>query len=579
MAVTNFPIIKSLPLLHKQLNSALNPSFASPAVFPSATTDRSLWDRARQFPSFLDWPGVRLDGVNDDTEGMQAALDDMVAAGGGRIILQNFGDTAIASISDTLIIPGMVNIVGAGRGVTNDPTSTPASTIRWDGAPGGTMIKMGWQPDVVAGGGFSDFCIDGNYTADIGISSKDHAFGTWDRLRYTRIAANAQVFTNDPAQAIPTGFHELNDLLFQLRDTTVNANAFYFDGDGVAAGGVTNLDFKKIRAETSNGHLALFGERCDACSWENVFHFRASVETGYAFFLPSTTGASGTGNHKFTGLMALAGGVYFAHPINTYGWQGIGIEDLDQAASYPGIVGPGASGFEITRGTSGRAYGWARSFGPRTASQSDDMHFIRYDSANTELRTNQGNYKTGGVGTPAFATADQPGGAVSLATSAASGDSAYFWPGGDLTNNGQGASFKPQISFVVAPVSTTNFILKIGLFADVAGNNAVWMEYAPSSHATVRCYASKAGVLSAPLETLIPAGLASISQGRIEMTEDGCAFFWRTAGNNTWICAGFIPAADLPIVNLQRLVYLRTLTTAAKTAFIYDLVYCADSEA
>ncbi len=103
--------------------------------------------------------GVMADGTTDDTSAWQGGIAKLAAVGGG-VLLAPIGTSVI---SQTLLLDSDgAKIIGQGRGAYHDvnPLAPAASTLRWAGTAGGTMVRVG--PDVGStGSGVTDWAVVG----------------------------------------------------------------------------------------------------------------------------------------------------------------------------------------------------------------------------------------------------------------------------------------------------------------------------------------------------------------------------------------------------------------------------------
>lgn len=159
-----------------------------PTILPATgAVARTVADKLYDMISVKDF-GAAGDGVTDDTDAIQAAIDAIETTGFGGLL---WFPPGVYKITDTLQI-GLVNVrsalfVGAGQGREGSGGgSSNMTVIQWHGETGGTMLRDNGR----ATWGAQDICFDGRYrfTGSGWTSTSNRAGDIWrlDRTQHSR---------------------------------------------------------------------------------------------------------------------------------------------------------------------------------------------------------------------------------------------------------------------------------------------------------------------------------------------------------------------------------------------------------
>jgi hypothetical protein len=538
-------------------------SSTTPVTVTGTPTARALGDRFLSTLSVKDFGAVG-DGITDDTNAIQTAINFLTS--GGNILVP----AASYKITSTLIIPGLVYLVGQGSGSIQAPISAPATVFLWYGSAV-EMVKVGWQASTVNGGGLIGIRLDGRAACTKCLSIKDHQRGTFRDVLLMGSSTDALYFTNTAGQT-PTGFSIFDDLKIQLRGNgTDSSNGIHFDGVGSGTDGVTFCQFRKTRIEHANGDAIRIELRGDAMLWEDLYTFRANSETGSSVHAASIQITAVLSNWTFIRPL-LNSSIQLDGANVASGWTIIGADNVDVSSGYATFAnGPGSSDIHLLSSTTGRRQGRDVTNGYRETIDHDSMTFMRWDSANNLLFTSRGAYLTGGTyATANILDAGQPGGAVAVTGGTTTGNILYFTETPALGTTGVVGTYAPQMVVAWTPTTITNVVARVGYIGDTTDppNNGVYIEAAPATNANYRCVCRKAGVETA-IVTTVAIAIAKI-QWRIEWDPTFARFFYRTLGNEGWALAG-VTLTNIPTTIVSPMFWIKTLENAGKTMHIYDL--------
>lgn len=536
-------------------------------IRPEATAiARTMQDKGREIPSIMDWNGVTPGTGTDSTVGIQNAITEYAASGGGPLLWPGQ-----FKITGTITIPGVVKLVGRGGGRVAQPTVVAQSAALWYGGAA-EMFKFGWQAgDSVIGGGMSGIRLDGRGLATRGISFKDFQHANFENVVITGVTSDGMYFTNTAGYS-PSGFSNFQDNQILLRGlaASINACGVFLDGQGTGVDGITKCIVSDMLIEHANGHGVKIGERGDAFTWENLFTYRSDIETGFGVIAAGVSASQSINDHTFNSPV-VTGGYFVTTPNSALGWLIDRADDVNVnvGITFP-VSGPGATDVEVRTSVSTRIYGPPKTRGFRNSIIEDPMFFRRWDSANNTLITSAGNYLTGGnyVGA-SIVDATIPGGAIQLNTSGNINELLYFSNSPALGTSGFSASYKPHMCVIWTPLDAVTFLERVGFVADLGDPpvNGIYVEAAPGTNANYRCVCRKAGVETAVVTTL-GAGLA-VLQWRIEVDATYVRFLYRAVGNNGWGLAAMI-TTNIPVVVISDIVYIKTLAAATKGMRVYD---------
>lgn len=251
--------------------------------------------------------GAVGDGVTDDTIAIQAAIDYCDANNGGKILfLQNSYKITSTLISNTGVLfeADSLNNVAA----NTNGNSGATARIFWDGAVGGTMLKI--MPavvgDVVFGGGVKNIEFDGSSLADIAVvfdNTKNCVFN--GKIR--NVTTVGLVICSDSGSASNFSMNNTVERLEFVWGTTVacqNADGLHVRGGGSSIPS-TQQFIHQVHGLIYNGKLVVVAQTDNA----HFYSIHGSVQsggTGYSLYLlagtpqgiPNTT--QGAVNNIFT---------------------------------------------------------------------------------------------------------------------------------------------------------------------------------------------------------------------------------------------------------------------------------------
>lgn len=521
---------------------------------------RTLQAKGRELPSIEDWTGVTQGTGTDSTIGIQNAISEYSASGGGDLLVPG-----LYKISGTITNPGNVNLVGRNEGRVLQPAISPQSGFLWYGGAS-EMFKLGWQVGTKVGGGFRGLKLDGRALASRCVSLKDIQSSFFERALFTGSLSDAVYFNNTDGYD-PTGYFWFNECQIALRGgATNNANGLNIDGVGTGVSGVTLSSFSRMRIEHANGHAVRVGKRGDAMIFDGLQTFRADVETGFGVYVDATAEAIGTWNFKNPVLSA---GMYIGVSNQAKGWTVDCFNDIDINAGALAVYGPGATDVTINDSISTRRNGPIKVNGFRNGLVEDPMFFRRWDAANNTLITAHNNYLTGGnYAGSSISDPGNPGGSIQLVTGNVATNVLYFSTVASAAA-GFTAGYKPQMCAMWTPLDAAAYVARVGFVADLGDPpvNGIYLEAAPATNAKIRCVCRKAGVETA-VPSIFDANLALI-QWRIEVDTDFVRFLYRTPGNQLWGLAAVI-TTNIPTVPMMDIVYDKTTAAANKSLHVYD---------
>ena len=557
------------------VNADVNASAAIAATKLSVTSTNSIVrtvdSKLKDFTNAKDFGAVG-DGSTDDTAAINAAINAVVALGGGNVYLPpgNY------KISSTLTLPGRVSLIGAGTpGSEYQPTYASTTSLSWYGGAA-AMVQVGWQGgvNIVRGGGVEKIYLDGRNLATYGLSIKDIQFAFFQELHIIRTITAGIYLTNSSSIPDPTGFSKFDSIHIALRNSggpAQNAHGILLDGQ-LGAGtvtGVTLCTWYRIRIEHANGDGIRVNECGDGMSWFFLYTFSADAETGYAINCVGSSAAVISCWAVYNSLPNAS--VYVAQPGIAKGWYFDVIQDIDVKSSRRKLVyGPGMADVTVNNTSSGRIKGIAKINGYRTSVIGDAMYLRRVDGANNIFNTAQNQYLIGGT-FGSIESAGQPGGATRIITQNSTGSALYFSAAG-VAAEGYTLNYEPQMAALLSPINTggSNYIMRVGFvdsFADTP-SNGYYVQAAPGTSAYYQCIMRNSNTQTTTT-TIIGLSDAFAVHWRIEANLLGIAFLCRTTGNDAWaVVASF--TTGLPTAVMADVVYIRTLANEYKTLHIHD---------
>jgi len=254
------------------------------------------------------------DGVANDTEAIQRAIDDCAAAGGGIVFLPAGTYKITASL---VISSSSVYLLGVGHEsrVFGGTQTAPASRLLWGGTSGtGPMIDFGAAlsaTEVILGGGVSNLTLDGFTLATVGLRVRA-SMGSTFRDLYVRECQQDGILTYSEDSMAPLGGNNnvyscSFENLWVYNYTYPAANCIRLSGSMTgAAGGTTFCSFKHVHLLHRDGAGIVF-ENCDDCS---VFHGGASRSSGTGYALDfKGAGFNGGARHNSVFQFQGTGGI------------------------------------------------------------------------------------------------------------------------------------------------------------------------------------------------------------------------------------------------------------------------------
>ena len=246
----------------------------------------------------------------EDYPSIQAAIDAAAAARGGVVRLQ----AANYDISATLLITNSdVRLRGVGSSMPHNAGvgGVPATSIRWVGAAGGTMLRIrtpsAATSTIITGCGVERLSFNGNGLAATAmeiISIRQAAFSQIFVTNVTGrgILLNSGTINVDAAEAPDTQRCTFDNISWRMIDSVAVQSAHAFELSGSATGNASFNTFLECGGQVHNG-TAFRLINAD----NNEFHHCGSQITGsgliWDFLSPSTNGGIGTGavgNHLYS---------------------------------------------------------------------------------------------------------------------------------------------------------------------------------------------------------------------------------------------------------------------------------------
>jgi pectate lyase-like protein len=288
----------------------------------TAGTFQTLYNRIAGAPYYnvRDW-GAKGDGANDDTSAITAAIAAAGAAGGGKVILP----AGVYKITANLQIGnGGSNVASTINGVTLVGDGIYATTIRWAGSVGGTMVTI---KGLCYGNSLTDLALDGNSSAAIGCHVISGQFANWPALRIIGTTAGVGVLATAlyldtdntfAAQADTLGNH-FGKIYINLPAgiNTQQSQGIWLTGQtGGGAWDTSQNTFSNVQITAQNNYTT--GVRmsyCDLNSFQQLTVFQAAVTGGIGLFVDGSVVANFP-NGNYIGICATEG------PTTTSGTPG-----------------------------------------------------------------------------------------------------------------------------------------------------------------------------------------------------------------------------------------------------------------
>ena len=536
----------------------------------SNAVGRTVHQKLQDIVSVQDF-GATGNGTTDDTVAIQNAINSFASTGGTLYFAPG-----TYKVTSSINVNKPMRLIGGPQGQKYFPATDPAVKLLWGGAAGGSVIKLGGFGAAFCGGGIENFCIDGNYIAANGLHIKDYQQGYFNSIAIINVATNGLLFENTTGSGNPSGMCTFDDLYIAAWDdtaTNLNANGININGaNDSAAEGVTQLVFRRARITHANGAGVLIGDFGDTFTWELLWVFRPNVYSGNGVWFASTLSRASNGNHLFMNP-SISAGMRFDTPGQLL-HRVINLNDSpDQNTNISGpVVGHGVGMVQIDTGLGG-AFGRGLIPDFNFISHSDSMSLIRYDSANSILHTNQGNWKTSVSAGGNIVSANQVGSAIRLTTGATLNNINAVYDVATLgAGDGLASTYSTALKTIVATYTLTNVVYRVGL---VDGNgdaptNGIYFEFDSSVSAYWRCVCVKAGVVTTLISTLIPFVERLELYIFIEPRGEGVNFYYGTVAVNYPTLIGTI-TTNIPTAPISVISRVKTLAASDATFDVYAI--------
>lgn len=371
--------------------------------------------------------GAKGNGVTDDTQAIQKAINAASTAGGGTVVLP----VGTYKISSTILITQPVMILGSGKG-DNTPNTNGSgigvTTFLWNGLSGGTMFyyKSGISNEYLFGGGLKDCVINGNTTAATGFRGSSVGYMEFSGIEGRNFTTQMGII--DAENGVLAQFNKFEDIhfVYGVSATVENSHGLVFVGNESA--GVTQNHIVSITGLIGKGNLLYFG-----WSDNNIIEkaHGYSPTTGHTVYLSNGNGGNADNNY----FQYVVGRIHAES--NTYG------------NTFTHIISEG---------------------GGLTVDSGAQLHYVVEDYVNAELFT-----------THKYVMSDQkdiPIGSLSILDgSATAGIAAAQWPCitlPDGSNSRIGVSIPPPFEWNDGTVT----ILRIWYTCDTANTSKQWRLHA-----------------------------------------------------------------------------------------------------
>lgn len=281
---------------------------------------RTLLAKERERVSAKDFTGVVGDGSNDDTAGIQAAIDYLESVGGGSLWFAPGTYLTSAQLTCT----ESVRFVADGFGDTSTAASAPDSylvSIKWNGANTGTeamlLVKSATASAYLWDFSTDGICFDGNNKAYIGLQCSSTRHFSIGRLWAQKCRFAGWVIDN--------GNGVLGGAFCRAQDYTylAGANSACIDSHGlkITSGnstGLTGVRIGNLNLTTVNGNGLDVGD-IDNCLFDNVHG--GCTGTGYdVYFRGLTDSQTRVSRKNFIGKFS-GGKIYCeTNSNNAVGW-------------------------------------------------------------------------------------------------------------------------------------------------------------------------------------------------------------------------------------------------------------------
>ncbi len=534
-----------------------------------------IWELAekeinvRQFGAYGNYP------TNDDATAINNAIAWLGNAGGTLTFPP--GNYRVDS-TVTANVPVMLRGTGT-SGSVYQPVQNSSATITWAGAVGGDVVRFGGFGTLISGGGIIDLKIDGIASASWGLRIKDVQRAYFRGVTITGASAGGLLMENTSnglGTFDPTGFCVFDDLRIMLRGgATNNARGIYINGSGVPGTpeGVTLCTFRRCRIDHADGPAVEIGDTGDFFYWESLMTFRAdNVETGSGVWFSSTSPAATCGGHQFYGCN-ISAGYRFELPNIHYQTRIINTGHIDVNANSVQLFGRGSGDVSMITAL-GFGYGQAL-LEPRVVyKRRDNCALIRYDANNSILHTADGNWKANVTSGGTITENQQAGSGLDLSTASTANSIVSFY---DNATIGGGNGFSPAYSiagsFLVAPVSNSNTVMRFG-WADsvnITPTNGIYVEYDPSVNNNFRLVCTKNGNTSSSISPGGPnVGAKQEVYIYVEPDSRSATAYFRADQNKLFLLIGSL-TSNVPTVSMSTICYIRTKEAAAKRVDIYGV--------